>query len=147
MFFFLIGSVHLSHLACILTIWKTERVCCKANNMLILITFFFSFCFLIALSILQQSAAFKILRTRLKTVPSFALSTENLKRTSSENPYSQILQIADESNRNQDVASTSHAIDFPARLQQFVHMQQLHRAHTKFRQQSRNAAYSTLSQV
>ncbi|XP_020089671.1 protein VAC14 homolog isoform X1 [Ananas comosus] len=94
----------------------------------------------------QQSAAFKILRTRLKTVPSFALSTENLKRTSSENPYSQILQIADESNRNQDVASTSHAIDFPARLQQFVHMQQLHRAHTKFRQQSRNAAYSTLSQ-
>ncbi|EMS46545.1 Protein VAC14-like protein [Triticum urartu] len=83
----------------------------------------------------QQSAAFKILRTRLKTVP----FSENLKRTSSANPYSQILQVTEDGNRNQDVPNYS-AIDFSSRLQQFGSMQQQHRNHLKNQLQSRKSA-------
>ncbi|KAM3230049.1 hypothetical protein ACQJBY_060690 [Aegilops geniculata] len=83
----------------------------------------------------QQSAAFKILRTRLKTVP----FSENLKRTSSANPYSQILQVTEDGNRNQDAPNYS-AIDFSSRLQQFGSMQQQHRNHLKNQLQSRKSA-------
>ncbi|CAM0951079.1 unnamed protein product [Alopecurus aequalis] len=83
----------------------------------------------------QQSAAFKILRTRLKTVP----FSENLKRTPSANPYSQILQVTEDGNRNQDTPKYS-AIDFPSRLQQFESMQQQHRDHLKKQLQSRKSA-------
>ncbi|CAM0872065.1 unnamed protein product [Alopecurus aequalis] len=83
----------------------------------------------------QQSAAFKILRTRLKTVP----FSENLKRTSSANPYSQILQVTEDGNRNQDTPNYS-AINFPSRLQQFESMQQQHRDHLKNQLQSRKSA-------
>ncbi|XP_008781327.1 protein VAC14 homolog [Phoenix dactylifera] len=93
----------------------------------------------------QQSAAFKILRTRLKTVTSSNFSNE-LKRTSSGNPYSQILQITEDSNRNQDAANIYNALNFPSRLQQFEHMQHLHRMHAKLQLQSRNSTSSTWSQ-
>uniref|UniRef100_K4A6K3 Vacuolar protein 14 C-terminal Fig4-binding domain-containing protein n=1 Tax=Setaria italica TaxID=4555 RepID=K4A6K3_SETIT len=83
----------------------------------------------------QQSAAFKILRTRLKTVP----FSENLKRTSSANPYSQILQVTEDGNRNQDTQNYS-AINFPSLLQQFENMQQQHRNHLKGQLQSRKSA-------
>uniref|UniRef100_A0A0E0CXC3 Vacuolar protein 14 C-terminal Fig4-binding domain-containing protein n=1 Tax=Oryza meridionalis TaxID=40149 RepID=A0A0E0CXC3_9ORYZ len=83
----------------------------------------------------QQSAAFKILRTRLKTVP----FSENLKRTSSTNPYSQILQVTEDGNRNQDTQSYN-AINFPSRLHQFESMQQQHRVHLKNQLQSRKSA-------
>jgi len=83
----------------------------------------------------QQSAAFKILRTRLKTVP----YSENLKRTSSANPYSQILQVTEDGNRNQDTTNY-RAINFPSRLQQFESMQQQHRDHLKNQLQSKKSA-------
>lgn len=92
---------------------------------------------------MQQSAAFKILRTRLKTVP----FSENIKRTSSANPYSQILQVTEDGNRNQDTQNYS-AINFPSLLQQFEHMQLQHRNHLKDQLQSRKSASTlTLSQV
>ncbi|ONL95225.1 Protein VAC14-like protein [Zea mays] len=91
----------------------------------------------------QQSAAFKILRTRLKTVP----FSENIKRTSSANPYSQILQVTEDGNRNQDTQNYS-AINFPSLLQQFEHMQLQHRNHLKDQLQSRKSASAlTLSQL
>ncbi|XP_072971988.1 protein VAC14 homolog [Typha angustifolia] len=93
----------------------------------------------------QQSAAFKILRTRLKTVPSSALSSENIKRSSSGNPYSQILQLSDDSKRNQDAANIHNSINFPARLQQFENMQQQHRQPAKSQQQHKSMSNSTLS--
>ncbi|OEL29958.1 Protein VAC14-like protein [Dichanthelium oligosanthes] len=92
---------------------------------------------------LQQSTAFKILRSRLKNVP----FVENLKRTSSANPYSQILQVTEDGNRNQDTQNYS-AINFPSLLQQFENMQQQHRNHFKCQLQSgKSASAATLSQV
>ncbi|XP_064949245.1 protein VAC14 homolog isoform X2 [Musa acuminata AAA Group] len=93
----------------------------------------------------QQSAAFKILRTRLKTVPSYAVSIEQLKHSSSGNPYSQILQIM-EDNKTQDAANVCNAINFPARLQQFEQMQRRHRVHSKSHLMSLNATSSAVSQ-
>ncbi|XP_038984891.1 protein VAC14 homolog [Phoenix dactylifera] len=93
----------------------------------------------------QQSAAFKILRTRLKTVPSSSLSNE-LKHTSSGSSYSQILQITEDSNRNKDAANIYNAINFPSRLQQFGHMQNRHRIHAKTQLQPHNSTSSTWSQ-
>nr|XP_029117300.1 protein VAC14 homolog isoform X2 [Elaeis guineensis] len=94
----------------------------------------------------QQSATFKILQTRLKTVPSYALNSEQLKRALSGNPYSQILQIADEINKNHDGGNMYSAINFPSRMQQFQNMQQRHRMHMKMKLQSRHSTSSTLSQ-
>lgn len=95
---------------------------------------------------MQQSAAFKILRTRLKTVPSYAVSIEQLKHSSSGNPYSQILQIM-EDNKTQDAANVCNAINFPARLQQFEQMQRRHRVHSKSHLMSLNTTSSAVSQV
>jgi vacuole morphology and inheritance protein 14 len=92
---------------------------------------------------MQQSAAFKILRTRLKTVP----FSENLKRTSSVNPYSQILQVTEDGSQNQDAQNCS-AINFPSLLQQFENMQQQHRLHLKNQLHSgKSASTVVLSQV
>ncbi|KAL3731299.1 hypothetical protein ACJRO7_028212 [Eucalyptus globulus] len=86
----------------------------------------------------QQSAAFKVLRTRLKTVPSYSLSSEQIKRTSSGNPYSQILhhmpsgsQIMEDGDISRDLGSVPNGINFAARLQQFEQMQRQHRLHAK----------------
>ncbi|KAH7683471.1 Vacuole morphology and inheritance protein 14 [Dioscorea alata] len=94
----------------------------------------------------QQSAAFQILRNRLKTVPSIAFNTDQLKRASSGNPYSQILPVSEDIIRNQDSGNMHNAINFASRLQQFEHMQNRHRMHAKLQQQSRKATSSTLSQ-
>ncbi|KAF6150807.1 hypothetical protein GIB67_020890 [Kingdonia uniflora] len=102
----------------------------------------------------QQSAAFKILRTRLKTVPSYSLSGEQVKRTSSGSPYSQIShhmpsgsQSSEDADRNQDTGNAHNGINFGLRLQQFEHMQHQHRMHTRSQMQSRNSTSSTFSQV
>ncbi|URE24089.1 hypothetical protein MUK42_15831 [Musa troglodytarum] len=103
--------------------------------------------FWLMVTMAKQSAAFKILRTRLKTVPSYSC-IEQLKGTSSENPYSQILQFS-EDNRNRyaaNVANVYNAIDFPSRLQQFEQMQHKHRMHSKSKLQSRNSTPSIASQ-
>lgn len=101
---------------------------------------------------IQQSAAFKILRTRLKTVPSYSFSGEQVKRTSSGNPYSQILhmqsglQVTDDGDINQDVGSSHNGINFASRLQQFEQMQCQHRMAAKAQAQSRNSS-TTLPRV
>ncbi|KAK6931636.1 Vacuolar protein 14, C-terminal Fig4-binding domain [Dillenia turbinata] len=86
----------------------------------------------------QQSAAFKILRTRLKTMPSSSLNGEQLRRTPSGNSYSQILHqipsgqhISEDGDINQDSTNASNGMNFAARLQQFQHMQHQHRMHSK----------------
>lgn len=96
--------------------------------------------------LMQQSAAFKILRTRLKTVPSYSLGTEQMKRASSENPYSHILHVT-EDNRSQNTANVFNTIDFPNRLQQFENMQQKHREYFKSHLRSYSSRPSNASQV
>lgn len=98
---------------------------------------------------MQQSAAFKILRTRLKAVPSYSFNGEQLRRTSSGNPY-QVLhhmpsgsQITEDGDGIQDGASLHNGINFAARLQQFEQMQHQHRVHTKMQAQLRNSSNSS----
>ncbi|KAF9677462.1 hypothetical protein SADUNF_Sadunf08G0110200 [Salix dunnii] len=100
----------------------------------------------------QQSAAFKILRTRLKTVPSYSFSGDQVKRTSSGNPYPQIIhhipcgsQISEDGDVNHDVgASNSHnGIDFNLSLHQFEQMQRQHRMHARTQAEARNSTTSS----
>lgn len=102
----------------------------------------------------QQSAAFKILRTRLKTVPSYSFNGDQIKRTPSGNPYSQILQhmpsgshISEDGDVNQDVTKSSlhNGINFSSRLQQFEQMQRQHRVHTKAQLLAQSRNNSTFS--
>ncbi|XVF85445.1 hypothetical protein PTKIN_Ptkin17bG0118700 [Pterospermum kingtungense] len=95
----------------------------------------------------QQSAAFKILRTRLKTVPSYSFNGEQLTRASSGNPCYQILhhsgsQITEDGDLDQDNGNLQNGINFASRLQQFEQMQQQHRMHAKSQAQSRNSTTS-----
>ncbi|XP_071715414.1 protein VAC14 homolog [Rutidosis leptorrhynchoides] len=74
----------------------------------------------------QQSAAFKILKTRLKTVPSYSFDKEQLSRTSS------VTYFSDDGNANDDPRNNMHnGIDFAFWLQRFEQMQQQHRVHFK----------------
>uniref|UniRef100_A0A1D1ZJJ1 Protein VAC14 n=1 Tax=Anthurium amnicola TaxID=1678845 RepID=A0A1D1ZJJ1_9ARAE len=92
----------------------------------------------------QQSVAFRILRTRLKTVPSYPLNNEQLKKTSSENPSRQILQVTEDGEGPEGVVY--NGINFGFILQLFEEMQQRHRAHAKSQIQSQNSTSSMLSQ-
>ena len=101
----------------------------------------------------QQSAAFKILRTRLKTVPSYAFSGEQLKRTSS-NPYQFIhhlsggSHVTEDGDINEDEKNSHNGIKFNLRLQQFENMQNQHRMHAKAQAFSRSkSTSSTVSRV
>lgn len=101
-------------------------------------------------TLMQQSAAFKILRTRLKTVPSISFNGEQIKRTSSGNPYSQILhsmpsgsQFSEDGDVNSDVGSSHGGINFASRLQQFEQMQHQHRIHGKAQAQLRSSSTSS----
>ncbi|XP_022776469.1 protein VAC14 homolog isoform X5 [Durio zibethinus] len=92
----------------------------------------------------QQSAAFKILQTRLKTVPSYSFNGDQLNRASSGNPHSQILhhsgsQITEDGDINQENGNLQNGINFASRLQQFEQMQQQHRMSQV---QSRNSSTS-----
>ncbi|XP_042986072.1 protein VAC14 homolog isoform X3 [Carya illinoinensis] len=100
----------------------------------------------------QQSAAFKILRTRLKAVPSYSFNGEQLRRTSS--GIGQILhhmpsgsQITEDGDGIPDGASSHNGINFAARLQQFEKMQHQHRVHTKVQAQLRNSSISLSREV
>lgn len=87
--------------------------------------------------VMQQSAAFKILKTRLKAVPSYSFNGEQLKKTSSGNPYNFLHNMSGGSQINEDgeVAldrgNSLNGINFAARLQQFQQMQHQHRVHLK----------------
>ncbi|PIA26692.1 hypothetical protein AQUCO_09100085v1 [Aquilegia coerulea] len=99
----------------------------------------------------QQSAAFKILQTRLRTVPPYSFSGEQFKRTSSANSYSQVhisggSHSTEDGDNNQDTGIVPNGINFMVRLQQFEHMQHQHRMHTKSQLQARHSTSSTISQ-
>ncbi|XP_031497203.1 protein VAC14 homolog isoform X2 [Nymphaea colorata] len=83
----------------------------------------------------QQSAAFKILRTRLRTIPAYNLNGDpagsGIWKTLSGNPYSQILQHPEDGEKNQDSGNIHTGINFASRLQQFEQMQYQHRSHAK----------------
>jgi vacuole morphology and inheritance protein 14 len=102
---------------------------------------------------MQQSAAFKILRTRLKTVPSYSFNGEQLRRTSSGNPYQTIhhmpsgSQITEDGDGIQDGGNSHNGINFASRLQQFEQMQHQHRMHAKAQAQLRNSSTTSLSKV
>ncbi|KOM45978.1 hypothetical protein LR48_Vigan06g128400 [Vigna angularis] len=97
----------------------------------------------------QQSAAFKILKTRLKAVPSYSNSGEQLKRTSSGDPYQfhsvpdGFRTIEDGVVVAEDGGSSRNGINFAARLQQFQQMQRQHRVLAKTRAKSRNISTSS----
>ncbi|KAE8728539.1 Protein VAC14-like protein [Hibiscus syriacus] len=101
----------------------------------------------------QQSAAFKILRTRLKTVPSYSFNGDQLKQASSGNQYSQILhgvsQITLDGDITHDNGNLQNDIDFASRLRQFEQIQQQYRllaAKSQAQSQSRNSSTSLLKE-
>ncbi|KAK7843206.1 protein vac14 like protein [Quercus suber] len=98
----------------------------------------------------QQSAAFKILRTRLKTVPSYSFNGDQFRQTSG-NPY-QILhhmpsgsQITEDGDGMQDGGNSHNGINFALRLQQFEQMQYQHRMHAQAQAQSWSSSTTSLS--
>ncbi|KAI3733778.1 hypothetical protein L6452_13234 [Arctium lappa] len=97
----------------------------------------------------QQSAAFKILRTRLKTVPTYSFDKEPLKRTSSANPsihtsyMSTGIQLSEDGNMNDNSRNMHNGINFAPWLQRFKQMQQQHHLHFKSQARSRNSSTSS----
>ncbi|KAK1313086.1 hypothetical protein QJS10_CPA06g02091 [Acorus calamus] len=100
----------------------------------------------------QQSDAFKILETRLRTVPLYTFGNEQFRQTSSGNPYMQNLhisgglQITEDGDKNSDAGNFYNGINFTSKLQQFEDMQRQHREHLKSQSQSRTFTSSTMSQ-
>lgn len=97
---------------------------------------------------MQQSAAFKILKTRLKAVPSYSFNGEQQKRKPSGDPYQFLhhmpdgYQTIEDGDVTEDGGSSHNGINFAARLQQFQQMQHQHRVHTKARTKSRSISIS-----
>lgn len=89
----------------------------------------------------QQSAAFKILRTRIKSMRLLAVKPNQVECIS--NPCAQSPQITDGDNHD---AGDVHNINFSSRLQQFQHMQSLHRKHSTSLQAFQNSPSATFSQ-
>ncbi|CAK8579634.1 unnamed protein product [Lathyrus sativus] len=91
----------------------------------------------------QQSAAFEILKTRLKAVPAYSFNREQLKKTSSGAPYQFLHHMSGGSHITEDgdVAvengNSHNAINFAARIKQFQEMQQQHREHFRTQAQIR----------
>lgn len=84
-------------------------------------------------------------------MPSYSFNGDQLKRTSSGNPYTQILhhsgsQITEDGDISQDNGNLQNGINFALRLQQFEQMQQQHRLLAKSQAQLRNSS-SSLSKV
>ncbi|MBA0815295.1 hypothetical protein Gohar_021056, partial [Gossypium harknessii] len=88
----------------------------------------------------QQSAAFKILQTRLKTVPSYSFNGDQLKHALSGNPYSHhgASQISEDGNKNLNNGNVQNDINFTSWLEQFEQIQRQHRLLAKSQAQSRN---------
>lgn len=101
---------------------------------------------------MQQSAAFKILRTRLKTVPSYSFSGEQHQNKSQETSNTGGPNHMDsgpnctQDGVAQDVEIMCNGINFASRLQQFQKMQQEHREHAKSQARFKKASVS-LSKV
>lgn len=97
---------------------------------------------------MQQSVAFKILRTRLKTVPSYSFSGEQFKQLSSGNGvpevnYSGGSQISEDGEMSGDQRNVHNGINFASWLHQFEQVQVQHRAHSKSQALYRNTSTSS----
>lgn len=99
---------------------------------------------------MQQSAAFKILRTRLKTLPSYSFKEESFRRISSGIPYPQFnygggSQICEEGDLNENSHSLDmhNGINFASKLQQFQQIQKQHHLNSKLQTQSRFVSTSS----
>lgn len=100
----------------------------------------------------QQSVAFKILRTRLKTVPPYSFSGEQFRRPSQGNAFSEVNyvggpQIAEDGEMNADIRNVHNGINFASWLNQFEHVQQEHRSHSKSQALSRCSSISSSKEV
>ncbi|KAL8520767.1 hypothetical protein ACS0TY_011354 [Phlomoides rotata] len=99
----------------------------------------------------QQSVAFKILRTRLKTVPPYSFSGEKFERPSQENAFSELnfggLKIAEDGDMKADLRNLHNGINFASWLHQFEQVQQQHRSHTKSQALSRCSSVSSTKEV
>ncbi|KAL2347765.1 hypothetical protein Fmac_001765 [Flemingia macrophylla] len=97
----------------------------------------------------QQSAAFKILKTRLKAVPSYLFNGERLRRLPSGDPHQFLhhmpdgFQTIEDGDVTEDGASSHNGINFAARLQQFREMQHRHHVLAKTQAKSRNISTSS----
>lgn len=72
---------------------------------------------------MQQSSAFKILRTRLKALPSYTLTDKVKQPFSRTSPYPQILQL----NEGIDTENVHNGINFAYKLQHFEQVRRQHR--------------------
>lgn len=125
---------------------------CKLVVNIVLFAFLIKVFYHIFNTISQQSAAFKILKTRLKAVPSYSFNGEQLNRTSSGNPHQIVHQISgsqaiEDGNITSNGGKSHNGIDFSARLQQFEKMQYQHRMHAKAQAQLRNSFTSFSKEV
>ncbi|XP_057777566.1 protein VAC14 homolog [Salvia miltiorrhiza] len=96
----------------------------------------------------QQSVAFKILRTRLKTVPPYSFSGEQFKRRSPGNAFTEVnhvdgSQIAEDGDVSVDTRNAHNGINFISVLKDFTRVQEQHRAHSKTQSQIRCSASSS----
>ncbi|KAI7994117.1 hypothetical protein LOK49_LG11G00634 [Camellia lanceoleosa] len=100
----------------------------------------------------QQSKAFKILRTRLKAVPSCSFNGEQFKQASSGNSHSQINHrpsgsFSEDGDIDENLQSVHNGINFASWLQQFEQMQQKHRMHSKSQTQLRHSSFASTQEV
>ncbi|KAK6122422.1 hypothetical protein DH2020_043864 [Rehmannia glutinosa] len=100
----------------------------------------------------QQSVAFKILRTRLKTVPSYSFSGEQFKRLSSGHAFSESndfneLQILEDGDMSEDQRDVHNGINFVSWLQQFQQVQERHRVHSKTQALARYSSTSSAKEI
>ncbi|GFP83563.1 protein vac14 homolog [Phtheirospermum japonicum] len=96
----------------------------------------------------QQSVAFKILRTRLKTVPSYSFSGEQLKRLSSGHAFPEVNNFEEsysleDGDTSVDQSDVHGGINFTSWLQQFQQVQEQHREHSKLQAIARLSAASS----
>lgn len=94
---------------------------------------------------MQQSVAFKILRTRLKTVPPYSFSGEQFRRPSQGNTFSDVNYVggSEDGEMSADIRNVQNGINFASWLHQFEQVQQQHRSHTKSQALSRCSSVSS----
>lgn len=72
---------------------------------------------------MQQSSAFKILRTRLKALPSYSFTDEDKQPPSRTSSYPQILQL----NEGINIENIHNGINFKSKLRYFEQVRRQHR--------------------
>ncbi|KAH9624428.1 hypothetical protein KSS87_008369 [Heliosperma pusillum] len=93
----------------------------------------------------QQSAAFKILRTRLKTVPSYSFSGDQVHNdvhSKSSNHMDGRYRSFEDGDMSKEVLNEQNGINFALRLQQFENMQRRHRECAKSQARLRKTSAS-----